>query len=66
MKNFIYEHIGNEIFLMDGKIVETDVAYANIYLQAKEKNCIIYIVEHHLKVLVLKQRFVFKRENTSI
>ena len=52
MKNFIDEHIGNEILLMDGKIVEADVAYANIYRQAKE---LIYIIDNYigLKTLLL-------------
>ena len=52
MKNFIDEHIGNEILLMDGKMVEADVAYTNIYRQAKE---LIYIIDNYigLKTLLL-------------
>ena len=52
MKNFVNEHIGNEILLMDGQIVEADVSYINIY---KHANKSIYIIDNYigLKTLAL-------------
>ncbi len=50
MKNFMDNHIGKEILFMDGKTVESDVAYAGIYSQAKKT---IFIVDNYIGIKTL-------------
>ena len=41
MTNFYDEHLGKELLLMDGQIVEAAVAYETIYSMAKKSICIV-------------------------
>ncbi len=47
MNNFMDNHIGRELLFMDGETVESDVAYANIYSQAKKT---IYIIDNYIGI----------------
>ena len=48
--NFTDEHIGKEFLLYDGKTIEAEVAYAEIYRQAKKS---IYLVDNYIGVKTL-------------
>ena len=47
MMNFMDNHIGKELLFMDGETVESDVAYAKIYGQAKKT---IYILDNYIGI----------------
>ena len=50
MSSFMDDHIGKELLFMAGKMVESDVAYSDIYSQAKKK---IYIVDNYIGIKTL-------------
>ena len=50
MKNFMDDHIGKEFLFMDGKTVESDVAYTGIYSLAKKT---IFIIDNYISVKTL-------------
>ena len=50
MKNFMDNHIGKEFLFMDGKTVESDVAYTGIYSMAKKT---IFIIDNYISVKTL-------------
>ena len=50
MKNFMDNHIGKEFLFMDGKTVESDVAYTGIYSLAKKT---IFIIDNYISVKTL-------------
>lgn len=50
MTNFYDEHLGKELLLMDGQIVEAAVAYETIYSQAKKT---IHIIDNYIGIKTL-------------
>lgn len=50
LKNFTDNHIGKEFLLMDGKTIEAEVAYSDIYKLAKKS---IFIVDNYIGVKTL-------------
>lgn len=50
MKNFNNNHIGKEYLILNGKTVESDIAYKNIYALAKKS---IYIVDDYIGIKTL-------------
>ncbi|MCR4654561.1 MAG: ORF6N domain-containing protein, partial [Eubacterium sp.] len=50
LKNFTDNHIGKEFLLMDGKTIEAEVAYGDIYKLAKKS---IFIVDNYIGVKTL-------------
>ncbi len=50
MTNFYDEHLGKELLLMDGQIVEAAVAYETIYSQAKKT---VHIIDNYIGIKTL-------------
>ena len=50
MTNFYDEHLGKELLLMDGRIVEAAVAYETIYSRAKKT---IHIIDNYIGIKTL-------------
>ena len=50
MKNFADNHIGKEYLVMNGKTVESDIAYKKVYSQAKKS---IYIIDDYIGLKTL-------------